>query len=182
MYLREIPHIRLNADIELSKKVTENDLNNYLRMFKSPDESLSQDLIYSPFFDNNTVYYLDEDYAVRMGFYNILCEKLPESCISVYLSYDFSNTPVSLTYSTGGEYGYVAEMIQECLSKTNLSLLLFVSHLNQFANKAGTKLKAEHYHILLGTDEDADVYAETGKFIGKLREKPIIGRITMKGI
>jgi len=180
MYLREVPYIKLNADINASMKVTENELKNYLRLFKSPDETLSHDYIYSPFFDAEKVYCLEEDYAVRMDFYGVLRECLPQKVISVYISYDFSKTPVLLEYSTEGEYSYMGGILQDSIFQTNLSLLLFVSHLNQFADKMGTKLKAEHYHILLKADP-ATAKEDLDRFVCSLKARPVFNKITVKG-
>ncbi len=49
MQLHEVPHVKLNADFEI-RRITERDLNNYFRMFKSSEETLRFDCIYSPFF------------------------------------------------------------------------------------------------------------------------------------
>lgn len=182
MLLCEVPHIRLNAEIEFNKKITENDLNNYFRIFKPQDETLEYDCIYSPFFDTDTPYVLGDDYASRMALFNILCEKLPEKAITLYVSYDFSYAPVNLRYTTDGEFGYIGDILKQILPSTNLSLLMLVSHFNQFANKAGTALKPEHYHILLDGKSEADMDFGINQLVYELKKKQIFKKITLKGI
>ena len=65
MQLHEVPHVKLNADFEI-RRITERDLNNYLRMFKSSEETLRFDCVYSPFFDSDPFYVIGDDYAGRM--------------------------------------------------------------------------------------------------------------------
>lgn len=170
MQLHEVPHIRLNAEFEI-KRITERDLNNYLRMFKPSEETLRYDCIYSPFFGSEQLYVIDDDYAGRMELFQKLRSHFPDEYISFRLTYDFSNTPIDLKYSTKSEFRYIGSILDNVSQRTNLSLCLLVSHFRQFGNKKGTVIKPEHYHGLLKADENAE--AKMLQYANLLAQNPL---------
>ena len=175
MLLHQIPHIKLNVDINVNKTVAENELGNCFRLFKQSEESLEGDCVYSPFFDSPNLFVLGDDYANRMYLYNILREKLPDKCTKLHIDYDFTFTPVCVTYTTEGEYLFIGTFLDLMLKDTNLSLLFFVSHFNQFGNKAGTFLKPEHFHAYIsGEKEDIKI------FVNNLKGNDLINKVTVK--
>ena len=172
MQLHEIPHIRLDADFEI-KCITERDLNNYFRTFKPSEETLQHDCICSPFFESNSVYALSDDYAGRMELLESLKSYISGEYISVRLTYDFSNAPVKLNYSTKNEFQYIGSILDELSQRTNLSLVLLVSHFRQFGNKNGTVIKPEHLHCLLSANNDNDLFAEANHYANLLSANPL---------
>jgi len=182
MQLRQVPHIKLNVEIEFNRKITDNDLNNYFRMFKNTEESLESDCIYSPFFDVDIPYTLGDDYTGRMNLYNCLREKLYKQCTSLYIFYDFTYAPINTAYFTNEEFIYMGKVLEEALVQTDLSLLLLVSHFKQFANKKGTLLKPEHFHALIGNPEKSEIDLDfaVNQFIQNLYRNPLINNIKIK--
>lgn len=172
MQLHEVPHIRLNADFEI-KCITERGLNNYFRTFKPSEETLQYDCICSPFFESDFVYALSDDYAGRMELLESLKSHISGEYISVRLTYDFSNTPVKLNYSTENEFQYIGSILDELSQRTNLSLILLVSHFRQFGNKSGTVIKPEHFHCLLGADDNSDLLTEANRYADLLSANPL---------
>lgn len=175
MQLHEIPHIKLNAEISVNKPIIDNELKNYFRLFKQTEENLEDDCVYSPLFDAPNLFVLDNDYADRMYLYNVLQIKLPDRCTKFYLSYDFSYAPINIAYTTDGEYSFIGTFLDKLLTQTNLSLLLFVSHFNQIANKTSLCLKPEHFHGLIGGDA-----SDVEQFVKLLKAEKIINKVIVK--
>ena len=179
MQLHEVPHVKLNADFEI-RRITERDLNNYLRMFKSSEETLRFDCVYSPFFDSDPFYVIGDDYAGRMELLQTLKSYFPDEYISFRLTYDFSNAPVELRYSTKAEFRYIGNILDKSTEGTNLSLVLFVSHFRQFESKTSKTMKPEHFHGLLKAKSNVNYEVETLKYVDILSKHPLFQIKTIK--
>lgn len=185
MQLHEVPHIKLDTKISVDR-ITVRELSNFFRTFKQPEETISHDCIYSPFLradDSDGYYKLDDDYIARTEMLDSLKDRFKGYFISLYLAYNFANAPIDLKYTTDKEFRYIGKMIDEIITGTNLSFLLFVSHFTQFADKQGTALKPEHFHCVIGNSdcggfakEMAHIKAKT--LAQKLKENSLL---TVKG-
>jgi hypothetical protein len=151
MQLHEVPHIKIYVDLS-TKEVTSRDFNNYFRTFKSPNETLAHDCIYSPYLEEET-YLLTDDYITRTEILKELLARFEGIYINAYFAYDFRNAPVNLNYETNKEFNYIGKILTDTVEGTNLSLWFMVSHFRQFTDKAGTCLKPEHFHCIFGDDE-----------------------------
>lgn len=182
MQLCEVPHIRINVDVYFEKEKDRRNIDVLFRLYKSPEETLSQDKIYSAFLDKEKVFIVGDDYGERISMADMIYDALPHRSTLLYISYDFSYTPVNLRYGLDKEFAFVGEMIEKALKETNLSLELLISHFNQFANKVGTKLKNEHYHCLIGNPSlsKAELENEINTFLKKLAQNKIIKNINIK--
>lgn len=182
MQLHEVPHIKINVDVYFDKENKRRDLDVLLRLYKSPEETLSQDEIHSPYLEKDTVFMVGDNYGERIGMADDLYDALPHSSTRLYFKYDFTNTPVNIEYKLDSEFAFVGRMIEKALIGTNLSLELLMSHFNQFANKSGTRLKDEHFHCLVGNPSmsKAELDYELNLFLENLKQNKIIKDITIK--
>lgn len=177
--IRNIPNIRMRATLEPFVKADKL-FPNYFRLFKKPEEFVEENNFFSSNFSGGDIIPMNEHYGDRKNAMDYILRQLDgEKCLSLYLSYDFSLAPVTEEYCTDGEFKYVKDLIEKCLSGTDLYLFFMVSHFNQLVGKP-LREKPEHYHALIckaRSFDDIEYDVAVSEFADKLKGIDLISSL-----
>lgn len=171
--INKIPYIRTSFAISyLPKKPKDKrkSLENYFRLFKKSEENIEDNEFFSPFFCENEIISMPENYGIRKSaleeIYNYIKNK---TCLELDFRYDFRFVPPNVSYYMEDDFKKKKTIVENIAKECGLIIGVGVSHLEQIGAK--DSIKPEHYHFILCFNDNSifnfngDIIAEISKRI-----------------